>query len=832
MTVLRDYAAAVHQPTGEPAAPYDEVVDPSGALRPAWKEVAAEALELTETDLARAHRDIRRFLVDDGVTYRRPGEVSHRWHLDPLPLLIDAEQWRVLESGLVQRAELLDALLADLYGPQHMLARGVLPPEVIYAHEGFLRALVRPHVGDAPRTLHVAATDVGRTAAGEWVVIGDRTQAPSGIGYAMENRHVISRVLPDLYRGAELHQIGPFVQALRASLVAAAPPGASDPRVVVLTPGTASETSYDQAHLASALGFPLVRGSDLVVRGGAVWMRVYGRLERVDVIVRRVDATWSDPLELRGDSHLGVAGLVEAVRRGEVAVVNGLGSGVLENPGLLPFMTRLCEALLDEPLRLATVPTQWLGDPEALASARAREAEVLVRPIDRSAPGLPDDPAQRWAVVEAAPYRYVAQELPAWSQAPSLASAAPALAERPTAVVARPVAMRTFTIRHGAGFRPLLGALGSIMDGARAVSSKDVWVLKEEPDQPDQGGLADVQTPDAATVPPLVPRALDHLFWFGRYAIRAEDTTRLVLATHTLAENDRWRPRSPGGQALGVLRHTLATLSPGGFDLAATSDIDPDHRSLLLDEHRLCSVAQSIAGLRHAADEVRDQLSADVWRAFGVADRAAEQLRESRHGLQITDSAEQLLSSLLAVHGATASMVQDDGWQALDAGRALERALQICHLLRPTLTRRRSHQVDRVLAEAVLTAAESVVTHRRRHRGSYRAAGLLELLLEDTTNPRSLRHSLVVLRDRVGALPLSTGSTRPERLLDDLLEETGRLGAEVLASADGGVRADLERHLATTTGHLMRFAEAFEELHLDLAPPQRALGLVGRSVGP
>lgn len=834
MTVLRDYAESLTRPAiEEDAGPYDEVVDPTGALRPAWKGLAAEALELTEDDLGQAQADIRRFLVDDGVTYRRPGAATNRWSLDPLPLVLAGEEWTTIEVGLAQRGELLNAVLADLYGPRRLLAEGIVPPELVFGHAGFVRAVARPSAAH-DRPLVLTATDLGRTASGEWRVIADRTQAPSGLGYAMENRQVISRALPSLFRGADLHQVGPFVQALRTSLFESAPQGVDDPRVVVLTPGTASETSYDQAHLAASLGFPLVKGTDLVVRAGAIWMRVYGRLERVDVIVRRVDAAWSDPLELRGDSHLGVPGLTEAARRGTVRIVNGLGAGVLENPALLPYMSRMCEVLLDEPLRLGSVPTFWLGDRDALAYVRAHADDLQLRSIDRSIE-LEDWPPERvWAAIETEPHRFVAQERSRWSQAPAATEASRAVDSGAVtsgavgSVTPRPITLRTFTIRHGSSYRPLLGGLGSVMDGPRAVSSKDVWVLKSDPEEPDQG-LPDLVAPSSATrVPPLVPRLLDHLFWFGRYCARAEDTTRLLLATQALAESDRWRPRSPGGQALSALRTTLAGLSPAPFDPGQVASIDPDHRSLLLDESRMCSIAQSLAGLRHTADELRDQLSGDVRRAFGVADRAADLLRERPHALQIADSAERTLSSLLAVHGATASMVQDDGWHALEAGRTLERALQICHLLSPTITLTRSHQTDRVLHEALLVAAESSVTHRRRYRGSYRVSSLLELLLEDTANPRSLRFNLGLLRDRVAALPLSTGSTRPERLLDDVLEETDRFDVETLAELVDGRRIDLERHLATATGLLLRFAEAFEELHLAAAPQQRSFDLQGR----
>ena len=223
MTALQDYSAAVTQPTltGD-ATRYDEVVAPDGSLRTAWKGLAETAVQLTESDLVRVTGDIERMLADDGVTYTPPEQSPGPWRLDPIPLVIDAAEWTPLEIGLAQRTELLNAILVDLYGPQRLLSSGVLPPALVFGHSGFLRVSARASAHD-PWPLLLAAADLGRNAAGEWQVIADRAQAPSGIGFAMENRRVISRVMPELYRQAGLHRMAPFFQALRTTLMEAAP---------------------------------------------------------------------------------------------------------------------------------------------------------------------------------------------------------------------------------------------------------------------------------------------------------------------------------------------------------------------------------------------------------------------------------------------------------------------------------------------------------------------------------------------------------------------------------------------------------------------------------
>jgi uncharacterized circularly permuted ATP-grasp superfamily protein/uncharacterized alpha-E superfamily protein len=812
VTALGDYAAAANQPslTADAATRYDEVVAPDGSLRPAWAGLAETAVQLTESDLRRVAGDIERFLSNDGVTYTPPDAPSEPWRLDPVPLVISAEEWAPLEMGLAQRAELMNAILVDLYGPQTLLSSGVLPPAAVFGHSGFLRVAARASSRDHQPLLFSAA-DLGRTETGEWQVLSDSAQAPSGIGFAMENRRVLSRVMPELYRRAGLHRMAPFFQALRATLIEAGPEDRANPRVVVLSPGPQSETAYDQAFVASSLGFPLVEGSDLTMRDGAVWMRVFGRLERVDVIVRRVDAAWSDALELRKDSQLGVAGVSEAVRRGSVRVINGLGAGVLENPALMPYLSQLCELLLDEPLRLPSVQTWWCGEPRARDQVLDRLDELVVRRIDEhdAVVGLSRDRIRELIVRE--PHRYVGQEPVALSQSPTL---------RPDGVRPLTMSLRTFTVRYGSGFRPMVGGLANVYDGVEPVSSKDVWVLKDSPEDPDQG-LADVMPLTNVRAPAaMVPRILEDMFWFGRYGERAEDMLRLVITAHSIAQDFRSRPHSAGGAALAVAMGAIERLA----GRSSTADHDDRFRSVLLDPHRPGSVAQSVSALRDAAQSVRDQLSPDTWHAFGSTDRASAALRSHPYSHQIAESAGRMLTGILALHGVTSNMIRDPGWHMIAVGRTVERALQLTHLLRSTTTVRRGIDVDREVLTFALTAAESGVTHQRRYRGYVRVAGVLELLLLDAENPRSLAFGHERLREHLAALPESTGSTRPERLLDDLVEELDRVEIAALTAIEGERRPNLERFLDGYLDRMTRFADSIGQVHFAPAPVPRVFG--------
>jgi uncharacterized circularly permuted ATP-grasp superfamily protein/uncharacterized alpha-E superfamily protein len=871
MTVLGRYLAAASQPdifeaTNDSGSAirlgssYDEFAAPDGTVRSGWLPLVEGLDEFAETDLVHAQTEVARLLADDGVTYTPsptaavsiaddpapglpgpgPGLLAEprRWELDPVPLVLEDREWSRLEAGLVQRAELLDAILADLYGAQHLLADGHVPAAAVLDHEEFLRPLVDPGAAAAQR-LFLAGVDLGRDGAGAWKVISDRTQAPSGAGFAMQNRRVVSRVLPEIYHAAHLHRLTPFFHAMRAALLDAAPKQVEDPRVVVLSPGTHSGTAFDQAFVASLLGFPLLEGSDLTVRDGRVWMRVLGKLEQVDVILRRVDSSWTDPLELRPRSRLGVTGLVECVRQGTVSVVNNLGSGALENPALLPLLPSLCERLLGEPLRLPSVDTWWCGEPAARDHVLSRLDDLVVRPISRGAGrsvvGAALTAAQRetlTARIRAAPHRFVGQELLQLSSAPT---------SDQDRLVARTVVLRAFAVRHGSSWTAMLGGLGKVNDETvttrgplvttpDGVLAKDVWVVAAAPftEPPTAPRVRADGVPTAhpvATSAAMVPRVLSDLYWFGRYAERAEDLLRLVLATRTVAiETDL---DTGSGEALSVLLAAVTHVSTAypGF-LADQTAIWPELRAMVLDRHRLGTAAQALGALSMAAQGVRDQLSEDVWMVLAEVERALAALAANPYdqGLQLTDASERVLAGLLALAGIVSeNMVRDPGWYLLDVGRGLERALQVVALLRVTICTDRDANTDRLVQEAVLTAAESIVTFRRRYRGRAGVDAVVELLVTDPYNPRSVAYQLRRIRHDLHAMPNTSPTARPLRLADGLAETVRTVDHVALTTASNGRRRELETFLTDLKGQLRRLSEAVRDQYQQQPPTQQAL---------
>ena len=838
---------------------------PDGTVREGWLGLLPGFDDLGPADLVRAQREVARLLEDDNVTYT-PSPASsvsiadapepvrvhltepRPWRLDPLPLILDDREWSTLEAGLVQRAELLDAILTDLYGARRLLARRVIPPAAVLDHDEYLRSVVGIETLASQRLFMIAA-DLGRDGSGQWKVISDRTQAPSGAGFAMQNRRVISRVLPDIYHQAHLHRLTPFFQAMRLALVDAAPSSVEDPRVVVLSPGTHSETAFDQAFVASLLGFPLLEGRDLTVRDGRVWMRVLGKLEQVDVILRRVDSTWMDALELRPGSRLGVTGLLECVRQGTVSVVNNLGSGVLENPALVPYLPELCERLLGQDLRLPSVDTWWCGDPAGLSHVLANLDSIVVRPISRghgrSVLGAALSEEQRRQVkakVMATPHRFVGQEVLHLSSAPT---------SEQDRLVRRSLVLRSFAVRSGDSYTAMLGGLARVTNEASKRPgplvtdpdgglAKDVWVVGRHPvaaarivaprgRHAEEAALA----PAGSAISAMVPRVLSDLFWFGRYAERAEDLLRLVLAVRTVAIETDFD--TTPGRALEALLRAVTHVSTAypGF-LKADVAIMPEFRSMLLDRHRVGTVAQSLGALSMAAQGVRDQLSEDVWMVLADIERALAALAANPHdqGLQLTDVAERVLSGLLALAGiASENMVRDPGWYMLDSGRGLERALQVLALLKVTLCSERSADAERLVIEAEVAAAESIVTFRRRYRGRTGVEAVVELLVLDAFNPRSVAYQLQRIRTDLRAVPNTSPTARPLRLLDGLAERVRIADPVALAEVSDGSRAGLERFVTSLQLQLRALSEAIRDQYQQPPPTQQPLFRAGAVAG-
>ncbi len=749
--------------------------------------------------------------------------------------MISATEWDTLESGLVQRSRLLDAVLTDLYGPRRSVTGGLFPAQLLFAHPGYVRAARGIEV-PGRHQLFMHACDISRAADGAFRVNADWAQAPSGAGYALADRRVVAHATPDLYERIGPRPASPWAQALRLALIDVAPESAEEPVVVVLSPGILSETAFDQAYLASVLGFPLVESADLVVRDGKLWMRSLGTLKRVDVVLRRVDADYIDPLDLRADSRLGVVGLVEVLRRGAVTVVNTLGSGILESPGLLRFLPELADALLGETPLLETAPVYWGGINVERSHLLSKLASLLIKPVIGGdtivGPALSAKQRESLAArIEATPWQWVGQELPQFSSAPT--------DFQPGGLSSASVGMRLFTVSQRGGYAPMIGGLGYLLAPGNAaytmktVAAKDIWVrtptrVTAERTQISPPVELPVMTPSPTTAVSS-PRVLSDLFWMGRYAERAENMARLLIVTRERYHEFRNRQDMAGSECVPVLLASLGQIT--GTDTGADGD---SHEmiatapttlwSLTADRHRSGSLAQSVERLGLSARAVRDQMSNDTWMVLAAVENAVlhrgRMMPESQRAGEafLASAHRETLAGMLALSGLAAeSMVQDVGWTMMDIGRRIERALALTALLRATLTTVRSPGAEQTVTESTLVACESSVIYRRRNLGAVSISAVADLVLLDAENPRSLVYQLERLRADLKALPGSSGSSRPERLVDEMGTRLRRLDpADLEDVSPDGTRRELADLLDGMHSDLRDLSGVITATHLSL----------------
>jgi uncharacterized circularly permuted ATP-grasp superfamily protein len=600
---------------------YDELLDGTGAVRPHWQPLIDRLADNGAEGVRRGVELARRLIIENGVTYNVYADSQGRdrpWVLDPLPILLTAAEWREIELGVIQRAQLFDALLADLYGPQRLLADGVVPAELPFGHPNFLWPC--HGIATGGNRLHVYAVDISRSADGRWWALADRTQTPSGPGYALENRQIVSRVFPDLLSDLGVRSLGGFFGALRESLLRHAPEGEA-PLAVVLTPGSFNETYFEHAYLARQLGLPLVEGNDLTVRGDTVCLKTLGGLRRVHAIFRRLDDDFCDPVELRADSALGVPGLIAVVRAGKVVIANALGSGVLESAAWMGFIPAAAERLLGEKLRLPSVATWWCGEKAALDYVVANIGRLVIKPAFPNqhfeavfGRDLTAEPRARLVErIAARPHAYVAQERLAFSQAPVWRSPGA------QGFAARALGIRVYAVATPNGYRVMPGGLARIAsDTADVVSmqrgggSKDVWVLAADHRAADDASGASIAPRSPARHDELPSRLAENLFWLGRYSERCEDKARLLRATLGARTNGALWP-----QALETCRNFITMPKSSGT-------------APVFEEGNPLGLRADLQRLQWCAAQTRSRLSAENWRAISVLQRQFQEAADAK----------------------------------------------------------------------------------------------------------------------------------------------------------------------------------------------------------
>lgn len=741
---------------------WDEAFRPSGFPRQAWRKVAVAIGRLGVSELTRRWETGRQLIEANGVTYNVYGDPQGKerpWVLDPIPFVVDAGEWVHIERSIIQRATLLNAMLADLYGRQRLIEERHLPAGLLFSNPNFLRSCAGIQPSDGIH-LHTYGADLARSPDGSWWVISDRTQSPSGIGYALENRLVSARTLPSVFNECRVRPLNVFLDTRRAALQRIGLRRSANPRVVVLTSGPNNETYFEHSFLAHHWGFPLVEGADLTVRDDQVYLKTLAGLERVDVIVRRMDDSFCDPLELRGDSLLGVPGLTQAARAGNVVLANSLGSGLAETPAHMAFLPKLCDTLLGEPLLMPSVATWWCGQEVERRYVAENLENLVIKPAHWIPGRHPEFPSSMSASqrldlirrIESNPEDYVAQEEIALSTAPTRTE---------TGLAPRHVVLRVFAVWDGQSYTVMPGGLTRVSTSASSLvvsmqmggGSKDTWVL---------GGEGELPRHLAAHVPALpteLPsRVADNLFWLGRYSERVEAGVRLVraLLPSLSGEEDFGRTAT-----IETAVHLLGNLGYLAEEFTVMSmaqqrwHVESLLSKMVYDPARSSGIGWNLNNVRRVSWPLKERLSSDTWRVLQQLETELSAsvpiAREYRLVAQIN-----LLDRVIVILAAFSGLLMENatrghGWRFLQIGKRLERALQTTELLQAAFTEA-PVEVNPLL-QTLLQAMDSSITYRSRYFTDLQPEFALELLMNDPTNPRSLRFQLEALLEHLSQLP-------------------------------------------------------------------------------
>jgi uncharacterized circularly permuted ATP-grasp superfamily protein/uncharacterized alpha-E superfamily protein len=793
---------------------FDELCDERGELREHQRPLVNFITARSTKELEELGRLVRHRITQQEVTFNIlgvPEGTNRPWQLDAVPFVLPRTDWQALAAGLDQRARLLSAVIRDAFGPQRLLKQGLLPAELVLGHPEFLRACHgwTPLGGE---WLQLYAADVAREPSGAFRVFSDRTQAPTGAGYALENRLVLGRALPELFREYRVERVAGFFAKVRRAIERLAPPDTrAQPRVVLLSAGARDESSFEHAYLSRYLGYELVEGRDLTVRGGVVYLKTLSGLRRVDVMLRRIGDAWSDPLELREESLSGVAGLTWAARARHVGLANPLGAVIAETPALKAYLPGLCRKILGEELKIPSVPTLWCGDAQGLREVLSALEAFVIKPAFADRRGEPLVPAlmtgeQRRELAERLTQHagdYVAERWPELSQVLILGRG-----ELSTGAVT----FRAFLVRDDDQYAAMPGGLARINEAPDGLFlaiksnafSKDVWI----PAEPGSAEPALPAMPDARVElrrggVDLPSRLLDDIFWLGRYVERVDATTRLARAGFERIGSEAGPEASQVLGAIvdalkrvGVLPRTAGGSPSVPYPGQAISPAEALLFGLLLDRSAPSGLPALLERIHGLTLSVRSRLSRDAWHVLRRLTRTLDRLEaRAESPAAAIETLDQLIFSLAAVTGTTLdNMVRGYAWRFFDLGRRVERGACTLMLLQSLL----APGATRLHLEAALEVADSLLTYRARYLSSLQAAPVVDLLLTDNSNPRSVAFQVELAKQHLQALPGRSEAVagRAERRVIALESSLLTADVEQACAGDGaGLRQLLEDEL-------------------------------------
>ena len=750
---------------------YDELLTSKMNIKDNWKVLSKNLLKIGPKHLALKQTEIDWLLAENGVTYNvynDPKGLNRPWDLNVVPFIIHKKEWDRVEKGIQQRAEILNLVLEDLYGKRELLKNGIIPPEVIYAHSGFLRACDQIQYKNSKQLL-IYAADLARGPDGRMWVVNDRTQAPSGMGYALENRFSTSKISPELFTNINVTQPSSFFNDFNQLLLNSASTNVESPMVVILTPGPHNETYFEHAYLSSFLGYPLVKGNDLVVRHGKVWLKSLKGLKQVDVILRRIDDTFMDPLELREDSYLGVAGLLEAVRLQNVTIVNPIGSGVLENPALIPFMENICQYFLKEDLILPQIASWWCGQEKERKHVLKDLSSFVVKRIDRSNREhiyfceFLDKKALKNLKREILeyPYKFVAQEKISFSTAPNFTE---------NKLEPRKISCRTFAIAKEDGYSVMPGGLVRVapdskelfVSNQRGGTSKDFWVVNDTP-QPILQNYSWNKTNSSPSrdINDVPSNTAENLFWSGRYIGRTLVTARylrMVLSQMTHAE---YNDRKSESESLKILFQSITKITstfPGFMSEDQDVLLQPlkEIKAIILDTNKIGSFAQSMQSFNTSYYSLRNLWSRDMWRVFDGIQKHIDKLQkeDSYSVFTLTNFFDKIITRLIAFMALTEeSILVRQGLLLYFIGLQLEISAMNIEKFRALLIVNYDEELEYEILESLLNSHESLNIYRYSYNSYLSIENVVNLIILDKEYSRSLTYQMHRLKKDIDKLP-------------------------------------------------------------------------------
>ena len=827
---------------------HDEMFTSNMKVKSSWKPLSDNLKELGSEELESRQKDVDWILSENGVTYNvynDPKGLNRPWNLNVVPFVIQESEWKTISQGLKQRVHLLDLILKDIYGKRELIKNGIIPHEIIYGHRGFLRQCDQIKYNTI-KNLSIYASDLSRGPDGRIWVVNDRTQAPSGMGYSLENRTTAGRVLSDVYENMNVRKLTAFFQDFNELLIKASPKVRENPNIIILTPGPHNETYFEHAYLSSFLGYPLVLGNDLVVRDGFLWMKSLNGLKRVDVVLRRVDDAYMDPLELREDSHLGVAGLLDVVRKQNVTIINPIGSGVIENTGLIPFMPSIAKYFLNEDLILPQIATWWCGQEKERTFVLENIGKYIIKRIDRSnresiyfVASLNKEEIEKLkSKILKEPYLYVAQEKINFSTIPNFVDGK---------LEPRNVVFRSFTIAKGDDYSVMPGGLVRVspeidnprVSNQRGGTSKDFCVIDEVAEKDSSKlNLNQRNNKKASSLEDLPSYTGDNLFWAGRYVGRALGTSRYLRMILKQLVNIKDDKSALEDEKINILLKSVTQITNtypgfvGNKKRKATTNVKEEITAVIFNPNRMGSLASVLNMFSNSYYAIRNLWSSDMWRVFDEMqknwqglDYESAKTKSYKDFIKIIDK---LITRLIAFMGLIEeSILVNQGLLLYFLGLNLEQGVLTIEKTRALLVVPSEKNIEYEVLEAFLNSHESLNIYRYSYRSYITIENVMSLLILEPKYLRSLTYIVSRIRKDVHKLPYSRVShelLNHERHIFEALSKLRLATAEKLSSVNkDSMRKDLNDLLTDLSDLLFKTSQSISNTYFNHTQQQNQM---------